>query len=114
VDLGAAAIFANIPVFIAFEATAQVSTPSSNSTPLTADKMGIPGFWLQDASDGSTFSDIAFVKCPYDASYTASVTAFNAMTLGVVNVRRYLRLKQLPGMAIAGTFRAWVRMGLTT
>lgn len=113
VDLGSANIFANIPVCILFEATATVSALSQNSTPLTLDKQYIPGFWLQDASDGSTFSDIAFVKWPCDASFACTATLFNSMTLGVVNVRRYLRLYQKCGVGTSGAIRAWLRMGLT-
>lgn len=113
VDLGAAAIFANIPVFLAFETDATMSCLSIHSSGLTASKCSVPGFWLQDAADGSTFSDIAFVKMPGDASLDCTKTLFNSMTLGVVNVRRYLRLKQQFGAGTAGFVRAWIRMGLT-
>ncbi len=112
-DLGADQVFINHPAVVMFEATASVSALSQNSTGLTADKIYIPGFWLQDASDGSTFSDIAFVKWPADASFAVTAAAFSEMTLGVVKCRRYIRLNQKCGVGTSGTIRAWLRLGLT-
>jgi len=113
VDLGADQMFAYIPAMVMFDTTGIVSALSQNSTGMTADKIYIPGFWVQDASDGSTFSDIAFVKLPCDASFAASVAAFSKMSIGLGYVRRYVRLSQKCGIGVAGTVRAWLRMGLT-
>lgn len=113
IDLGEAQVFANIPVAIMFDSTATVSALSQNSVALTADKIYIPGFFLQDASDGSTFSDIAFVKWPASASFAVTAAAFGQMTLGVVSCRRYVRLQQRCGVGTSGDVRAWLRMGLT-
>ena len=113
IDLGDAQVFANIPVGIFFDTTAIVSALSQNSTGLTADKIYILGCFLQDAADGSTFSDIAFVKWPVNASFAASVAAWGQMTLGIVSCRRYLRMKQVCGAGTTGDVRAWLRMGLT-
>ena len=113
IDLGSDQVFINHPTVLMFDATANFSCLSQNSVGLTADKIYIPGFFLQDASDGSTFSDIAFVKFPASASFAVTATAFGEMTLGIVKCRRYLRLKQLCGLVGGGTYRAWLRMGLT-
>ncbi len=112
-DLGADQVFINHPAVVMFEATDNFSCASQNSTAITLDRQYIPGFWLQDASDGSTFSDIAFVKFPATASYAVTATAFSEMTLGVVKCRRYIRLYQKCGIIGGGTYRAWLRLGLT-
>lgn len=113
IDLGSDQVFINHPAVVMFEATAAFSCASQNSVALTTDRIYIPGFWLQDAADGSTFSDIAFIKFPATASYAVTVAAFNEMTLGVVKCRRYIRLQQRCGIIGGGTFRAWLRLGLT-
>ncbi|MDD5547152.1 MAG: hypothetical protein PHO67_08380 [Candidatus Omnitrophica bacterium] len=114
VDLGKAQEFPNRPLAIMFEATASVSAPSANSTPITLDRIYIPGLFVQDAADGSTFSDILFVKFPADASYAVTAEAFSDMAIGIVKCRRYLRLYNKCGIGTTGTIRAWLRMGLTT
>ncbi|MDD5391081.1 MAG: hypothetical protein PHD37_17220 [Gallionellaceae bacterium] len=113
-DLGSDQVFINHPAVIMFETTgATVSCLSIHSSGLTASKCAVPGFWLQDAADGSTFSAIGFVKMPGDASLDCTATLFNDMTLGVVKCRRYLRLFQQMGVGVDGTVRAWLRLGLT-
>lgn len=114
VDLGKAQEFPNRPLAIMFETTAAISCLSQNSTPLTLDRIYIPGFFVRDAADGSTFSDILFVKFPADASFGVAVDDFNDMAVGIVKCRRYLQLKQKCGIGTAGRVRAWLRMGLTT
>jgi hypothetical protein len=113
IDLGSDQVFGEIPAIVMFDTTATVSAASQNSTGLTADRIYIPGFWVQDASDGSTFSDIAFVKWPANASYACAVADWNKMCIGLGYVRRYVRLQQRCGVGTAGTVRAWLRLGLT-
>jgi hypothetical protein len=112
-DLGADQVFDEIPAIVMFDTTATVSALSAHSTALIADKISIPGFFVQDASDGSTFSDISFVKWPADASFTCSVANWNKMCIGLGYVRRYVRLQQRCGVGTTGTVRAWLRIGLT-
>lgn len=112
IDLGASQVFANIPVWIGFDVTAGVSCLSVHSS--AGDfKYQTPGFWVQDASDGSTFSDLIFVKAPASASLAITQAAFNAMSIGIVGCRRYLRLAWRAGFGSTGECRAWLRMGFT-
>lgn len=112
IDLGSDQVFANIPVSVMFDSTATVSCLSIHSSGLTASKCSVPGFWLQDSADGSTFSDISFVKMPGNTSLDCTAALFGTMTMGVVKIRRYARLKVAFGVGTTGDIRAWLRMGL--
>ncbi len=113
IDLGADQVFINHPAVVMFEALAAFSCLSVHSVSLLADKIGLAGVWLQEASDGSTFVDIRFIKFTDNASLAVTAAEFSEATLGVVKCKRYLRLHQKCGFVGGTTFRAWLRLGLT-
>jgi hypothetical protein len=114
VDLGAAQAYANIPVSIHWEFSADFSVPSSNG--LAPPWQGIV---LEDAADGSTFVSVMAVPLHssgangHNGASTVTATVINARNMGVVTIRRYSRLVIGYVGASLVTIKAWARMGLS-
>jgi hypothetical protein len=118
IDLGAAQVFAQIPCVVQWYLSGDISVASSSSagTDVFATGGERPGIWVQHCADNSQWSQLAFVEAPYAASVVDSV-GFNAKSIGLVSVRRFVRLRwacTFGALAASSiTMSAWLRMGLT-
>ena len=110
IDFGRDQVFANKPAIIEWKLSISASTISQIST--GADYKCVPGFWIEDAADGSTFSAILFVPIPVNG-LSIQVATFNAQALGLATCRRYIRAKWSHGLGAAAMLQMWARMGLT-